>query len=177
MIDQRRNFSGLSFVDGSGGCKVKDGTCLAGNCRYFTFQCHGRGERTVIPLMESMIGQIEEQQTLMAEMILEMQMCIRDRIRTVVLNKNQCDSFQLTACCLASTNLEVSSTMPVIFMLSASTWQLQQTIWTPSLEMCIRDRYQQPALEWSGSERCTGVVRTFRCQYHNEYLRSLNKKS
>ena len=29
--------------------------------------------REIIPLMESMIGQIEEQQTLMAEMILEMQ--------------------------------------------------------------------------------------------------------
>lgn len=41
MIDQRRNFSGLSFVDGSGGCKDKDGTCLAGNCRYFTFSVMG----------------------------------------------------------------------------------------------------------------------------------------
>ena len=29
--------------------------------------------REIIPLMESMIGQIEEQQNLMAEMILEMQ--------------------------------------------------------------------------------------------------------
>ena len=29
--------------------------------------------REIIPLMESMIGQIEEQQTLMAEMLLEMQ--------------------------------------------------------------------------------------------------------
>ncbi len=43
--------------------------------------------REIIPLMESMIGQIEEQQTLMAEMILEMQngtpnsLLCRNRIR------------------------------------------------------------------------------------------------
>ena len=37
--------------------------------------------------------------------------------------------------------------------------------------------YQQPAFQWGCSERCTGAVRTLRCQYHNEYLRSLNKKS
>ena len=43
--------------------------------------------REIIPLMESMIGQIEEQQTLMAEMLLEMQnrdtqlSLIRNRIR------------------------------------------------------------------------------------------------
>ena len=43
--------------------------------------------REIIPLMESMIGQIEEQQTLMAEMLLEMQnrdtqsLLCRNRIR------------------------------------------------------------------------------------------------
>lgn len=29
------------LVMGSGGCKDKDGTCLAGNCRYFTFSVMG----------------------------------------------------------------------------------------------------------------------------------------
>lgn len=41
----------------------------------------------IIPLMESMIGQIEEQQTLMAEMILEMQN--RDNQLSLMQEQNQ----------------------------------------------------------------------------------------
>ena len=43
--------------------------------------------REIIPLMESMIGQIEEQQTLMAEMILEMQN--RDTQLSLMQEQNQ----------------------------------------------------------------------------------------
>ena len=37
--------------------------------------------------------------------------------------------------------------------------------------------HKQPSGKWSSSERCTGTVRTLRCQYHNECLRPFNKKS
>lgn len=43
--------------------------------------------REIIPLMESMIGQIEEQQTLMAEMLLEMQN--RDTQLSLMQEQNQ----------------------------------------------------------------------------------------
>ena len=43
--------------------------------------------REIIPLMESMIGQIEEQQTLMTEMILEMQN--RDTQLSLMQEQNQ----------------------------------------------------------------------------------------
>lgn len=43
--------------------------------------------REIIPLMESMIGQIEEQQNLMAEMILEMQN--RDTQLSLMQKQNQ----------------------------------------------------------------------------------------
>ena len=37
--------------------------------------------------------------------------------------------------------------------------------------------HKQPSGKWSSSERCTGTVRTLRCQYHNECLRPFHKKS
>ena len=36
--------------------------------------------------------------------------------------------------------------------------------------------HKQPPLKRSCPKRCTGAVRTFRCQYHNECLRPLYKK-
>ena len=56
--------------------------------------------REIIPLMESMIGQIEEQQTLMAEMILEMQN--RDTQLSLMQVSSMEHSFK--AACKASTS-------------------------------------------------------------------------
>ena len=46
-------------------------------------------------------------------------------------------------------------------------------IWRFSLSPVMAHLLQQSALEWSGSERCARTVRTFRCQYHSLWGRSL----